>query len=87
MDANCKMDHMLTVSSLCRHGNQGIMDTASKGQMEDEFGTSKEEEVVTKILEKGHVIETEVSGVCTALGIVVMKRHLCSNAAHSGSLC
>ena len=36
------------------------MDTASKGTMEDEFGTSREEDVVQQILEKGSIIETEV---------------------------
>lgn len=44
-----------------RHGNQGVMDTASKGQLEDEFGTSKDEEVVKQILEKGTIIEKTVS--------------------------
>lgn len=43
-----------------RHGNHGIMDGASKGQLEGEFGTHKEEDVVTQILEKGSVIESEV---------------------------
>ena len=36
------------------------MDTASKGTLEDEFGTHKEEDVVTQILEKGSVVESEV---------------------------
>lgn len=44
-----------------RHGNQGVMDTASKGQLEDEFGTSNEDEVVKQILEKGSIIESGVS--------------------------
>lgn len=42
------------------HGLQGIMDTASKGQLEEHFGTSKEEEVIKEILEKGVVQESEV---------------------------
>jgi ribosome maturation protein Sdo1 len=37
------------------------MDTASKGTMEDEFGTSREEDVVQQILEKGTIVESEVS--------------------------
>ena len=45
----------------CRHGTQGIHDTASKGTLEDEFGTSNEDDVMQQILEKGTVIETEVS--------------------------
>ncbi|KAH9826327.1 putative RNA binding protein [Teratosphaeria destructans] len=45
-----------------KHGNHGILDTASKGILEDEFGTSKDEEVVKQILEKGTIIETEEKG-------------------------
>lgn len=37
------------------------MDTASNSALDNEFGTHKEEEVVIQILEKGSVIETEVS--------------------------
>ena len=47
-----------------RQGNTGILDTASKGALEDEFGTSKEEDVVKQILEKGLIIET---GVCSSI--------------------
>lgn len=36
------------------------MDAASKGTLEDEFGTSREEDVVQQILEKGSILETEV---------------------------
>lgn len=43
-----------------RQGNQGVQDAASKAQLESEFGTSKDEEVVKQILEKGTVIETAV---------------------------
>ncbi|GAB7366161.1 hypothetical protein MBLNU230_g7723t1 [Neophaeotheca triangularis] len=45
-----------------KHGNQGILDSASKGQLEDEFGTTKDDEVVTKILEQGTVVESEEHG-------------------------
>ncbi|KAK4539749.1 hypothetical protein LTR36_010402 [Oleoguttula mirabilis] len=45
-----------------KHGSQGVMDTASKGQLEDEFGTSKDDDVVSLIMEKGTVQETESSG-------------------------
>ncbi|KAH0542150.1 hypothetical protein FGG08_003450 [Glutinoglossum americanum] len=44
-----------------KHGAQGILDAASKGQLESEFGTTKEEEIVKIILEKGGVQETTSS--------------------------
>ena len=40
-----------------KHGTQGILDGASNQQLDAEFGTSKEEEVVKIILEKGTVQE------------------------------
>lgn len=46
---------------LCRQGNTGILDGASKAQLESEFGTSKDDDVVKQILEKGSVIESTVS--------------------------
>ena len=39
------------------------MDTASKGQLEDEFGTSNEDEVIKKILQEGTIIESGVSSI------------------------
>ncbi|KAF2719859.1 shwachman-Bodian-diamond syndrome protein [Polychaeton citri CBS 116435] len=45
-----------------KHGNQGTLDGASKGTLEDEFGTSRDEDVVTQILERGTIVETEESG-------------------------
>ncbi|KAF2150769.1 DUF1960-domain-containing protein [Myriangium duriaei CBS 260.36] len=45
-----------------KQGTQGVLDGASKGQLESEFGTSKEEDVVAQILEKGDIIESEASG-------------------------
>ncbi|KAG8624703.1 hypothetical protein KVT40_007770 [Elsinoe batatas] len=44
-----------------KQGSQGVLDGASKGQLESEFGTSREEDVVTQILEKGTIIESENS--------------------------
>jgi hypothetical protein len=44
-----------------RHGKQGVLNTASNSQLENEFGTKKEEDVVKQILEKGDVQSTEVS--------------------------
>lgn len=43
-----------------RHGNQGILNTASKGTLENEFGTSNEDEVLKQILQKGDVQTTQV---------------------------
>lgn len=43
-----------------RHGNQGILDGASKSQLESEFGSSNEDTVITTILEKGSIITGEV---------------------------
>ncbi|KAF2115105.1 putative RNA binding protein [Lophiotrema nucula] len=42
-----------------KHGAQGILDTASNGSLESEFGTHKEDDVVKAILEKGELQETE----------------------------
>jgi len=42
-----------------KQGAQGILDAASNGSLESEFGTIKEEEVVKQILQKGTVQETE----------------------------
>jgi hypothetical protein len=41
-------------------GTTGILDQAAKSQLENEFGTHKEEDVVEQILEKGTILETEV---------------------------
>ena len=41
------------------HGKQGILNTASKGQLENEFGTSNEDEVMKKILTDGSVQSTD----------------------------
>jgi hypothetical protein len=43
-----------------RHGAQGQLDGASKGTLENEFGTHNEDEVIKQILEKGSVQESEV---------------------------
>ncbi|KAA8649715.1 hypothetical protein EYZ11_003353 [Aspergillus tanneri] len=36
-----------------RHGSQGVLDGASKGTLQNEFGTSNEDQCIIKILEKG----------------------------------
>ena len=43
-----------------RHGAQGQLDGASKSTLENQFGTSNEDEVIKVILEKGTVQESEV---------------------------
>lgn len=47
-------------------GNTGVLDTASKGALEGEFGTSNEDEVIKQILEKGNIVESGVR-TCTQL--------------------
>ncbi|KAK6439363.1 hypothetical protein LTR95_004430 [Oleoguttula sp. CCFEE 5521] len=42
-----------------KHGTQGVHDAASKGTLETEFGTHKDDDVIAAILEKGDIIETE----------------------------
>ncbi|KAK1752403.1 ribosome maturation protein [Echria macrotheca] len=42
-----------------KHGAQGPFDGASKGSLEGEFGTSVDEEVIKKILEKGTLQESQ----------------------------
>ena len=36
------------------------MDTASKATLEDQFGTSRDDDVVKEMLEKGSIVESEV---------------------------
>jgi hypothetical protein len=45
---------------LFRQGVQGIHDEASNQALESEFGTSKDEEVIKLILQKGTVQESQV---------------------------
>ncbi|KAF2211787.1 hypothetical protein CERZMDRAFT_59734 [Cercospora zeae-maydis SCOH1-5] len=45
-----------------KQGNTGVLDGASKGALEDEFGTSNEDEVIKQILEKGNIVESGSSG-------------------------
>lgn len=46
-----------------KQGAQGLLDRASKSSLENEFGTSNEDEIVKKILEKGEVQESKVSQI------------------------
>lgn len=40
-----------------RQGAQGQLAAASRGELENEFGTSNEDEVIKRILQEGHVQE------------------------------
>jgi len=42
-----------------KHGAQGQLDRASRALLDNEFGSSKEDDVVKQILEKGEVQETK----------------------------
>ena len=53
-------EHLL-INDDCRHGAQNVGDTASNATLENEFGTSNEDECVTKILEGGTIQSSEVS--------------------------
>jgi ribosome maturation protein Sdo1 len=44
-----------------KQGAQGQLNRASKSALENEFGSSKDDDVVKKILEKGDVQEVKVS--------------------------
>jgi len=54
----CLLGHRLMCSN--RHGAQGELDGASKSTLENEFGTSKEDDVIVQILEKGTAQESQV---------------------------
>ena len=41
------------------HGKQGVLNTASNSQLENEFGTKNEDDVVKAILEKGDIQSSE----------------------------
>lgn len=43
------------------HGSQGVLDGASKASLDNEFGTSKEEDCMVKILEGGEYQSYTVS--------------------------
>lgn len=44
-----------------RHGAQGVLDTASKAALQNEFGTSDEDAIMVKILEGGEFQAATVS--------------------------
>jgi len=43
-----------------KHGSQGVMDRASHGQLENEFGSKKPEDAIEKILKEGKVEQTKM---------------------------
>ncbi|KAK3341711.1 ribosome maturation protein [Lasiosphaeria hispida] len=44
-----------------KHGAQGPFNAASKQALEAEFGTSNEDEVIKKVLEKGNLQESQMT--------------------------
>ncbi|KAL9116176.1 MAG: hypothetical protein Q9227_000546 [Pyrenula ochraceoflavens] len=44
-----------------KHGAQGVMDGASKSTLENEFGTSNDDECMKQILEKGEIQESDLA--------------------------
>lgn len=52
----------LLTSTCDRQGAQGKLDRASKAELENEFGTSRDDDVVQQILEKGNLQETKGHG-------------------------
>src|SRR6266511_807761 len=66
----CFVRPMLTMTSN-RHGAQGVLDSASKATMENEFGTNKDDEVIIKILEKGSVQESEVCHIQSSFYCII----------------
>jgi len=60
-DRTIPLQHVLSgwkVFVTHRHGAQGVFDNASKASLENEFGTSKDEECIRQILERGEIQET-----------------------------
>lgn len=50
-----------------KHGAQGQFDVASKASLENEFGTSNEDEIIKKILEEGQVQTVPVRNPATCV--------------------
>lgn len=58
---------LVNLDSLIRQGTQGQLDGASKSTLENEFGTSNDEEVIKTILQKG-TQETSQVRICSLHG-------------------
>ena len=63
-----------------KHGAQGQMDGASKASLENEFGTSHEDEVIMKILEQGQPQTVTVCGIPSPPPFFHHPRHVSSDA-------
>ena len=62
----------MRANEVCSHGAQGILDGASKGALENEFGTSNDDECMIKILERGEYQATTVSYLKSSFGFVIL---------------
>ncbi|KAI0383921.1 shwachman-Bodian-diamond syndrome protein [Hypomontagnella monticulosa] len=61
-DKSIPMAHFISAFKIFvthKQGAQGQMDDASKSTLENEFGTSNEDDVIKKILESGSIQESE----------------------------
>lgn len=56
---NTYLNHGLTIFGI-RHSTQGLLDGAAKSTLENEFGTSVDDDIVKKILEEGTLQEVQV---------------------------
>ncbi|MCJ1331983.1 hypothetical protein MMC10_008675 [Thelotrema lepadinum] len=54
-----------------KQGAQGVLDSASKSTLENEFGTHNDDECIIKILEGGSIQETEACLFHTAVGRII----------------
>ncbi|KAF3017466.1 hypothetical protein G7054_g4615 [Neopestalotiopsis clavispora] len=64
-DKSIPMSHFISAFKIFvthKQGTQGQYDGASKATLENEFGTSVDEDVIKQILEKGSLQETEFPG-------------------------
>lgn len=53
-------DYSTVANIFDRQGTQGFYDGASKADLENEFGTSNDDDVIKQILEKGTIQRSEV---------------------------
>ncbi len=58
-EGKCKRA-LLTIHPRNRHTTQGVLDAPSNSELENEFGTTNDDEIITKILEKGESQASEV---------------------------
>lgn len=74
---NCRHQWILwtVANSTFSQGLQGTYDTASKAALENEFGTSVDDEVIKQILENGETQTSEVSTIYSRLIATVQLTH------------